>query len=232
MGGRFALLLGALGISACTVPGVNPGFVSTVPRQAGAVDVGMQNGVGRTCVEGCSDAQAWGSLHVDPYVTPALSVPLEGAVMDVGAKEPAESTRAGLRYRLSRNAAVGLGAGPTFSFGGDEAWMGGAFDVEAAVGVEGSVGALSVATRPTVAVGREDIDRALILPLEFAALLDLGRGVGLTAHVGGGVAVVSDYVHHETLGSTGAGLGAGVGFVWRVESIAPAPAEGRFSAAR
>jgi hypothetical protein len=131
----------------------------------------------------------------------------------------------GLRYRLSPNGAVGVGAGPTFSIGGAD-WVGGAFDLEAIAGIElGDIGALSAAVRPTVAVGQEDIDRALILPLEFAAMLELGHGLGLTAHVGGGVAVVSDYLRQEILGSTAAGFGAGVGVVWRIRSVSFTPPE-------
>jgi len=207
-------------LAACTLPPVNPGFVSTVPRRGGALDLGLQGGAGLACVDKCSDGLGWGSLHLDPYLTPRLSVPVEGAVTDLGGKLPAEAARLGLRYRYADGASLGVGTGPTFVLGGGQ--YGATFDVEGAVGAElGDVGAVSIALRPTYARGPGDFNQALYLPVELAAMLELGSGVGLTAHLGGGAGLVSDPVRDETLSKPGVAFGAGAGVVWRIESLSP-----------
>lgn len=232
-GGRgvACALAGAL-VGCGTVPPVNPGFVDTRARRAGQVDASAVAGVGLACIERCSDPLGAGSLHVDPFVLPRLSLPLEAALVDMGARDGtvAVPTRLGLRQRFA-DTSFGAGFGPTFMSG----LVGANVDLEAAVGFDAIGRRFSLAFRPTYAIGQPTgasggNDSAVYVPVELAAMVDVGAGFALGVHALGGLALVSRYVvgadrrlEHHRLSDVAGALGAGLGVVWGAPGHPAAP---------
>ena len=189
------------------LPAVNPGFVSTAPRPDGGTDFGAQVAGAAFCVDECL-GYTGASLHVEPWASPEISVPIDGAVAwfpdGTGVFVP---LRAGLRYHPGAGFAVGAGLGPAFSMMGpdyidlgyDSVMFGGSVDIETAFGADLSNGGLSIALRPgwsfTVCPGCDrDLVHAFMLPMEASGVIDISDGLGFGASVLVGFGVTQDTV--------------------------------------
>lgn len=204
----------------CTpvVPPVNPGFVSVAPRRDAQVDVGVQAEGVAMCplIEGCRGAVG-GAIHVEPYATDRISVPLSvsGSGVFLESEVLAVPTRLGVRYRLGSGVAVGAGAGPSVllvlgdSSGEPPAVLGGGnFDVDLAIGTTFSGGAVSFAARPAYSVmGTQSVEtmHAFTMPLEAAAMAFMRDNLALGGSVVGGPTVTKDGM---TVGAIGGTVGA------------------------
>ena len=190
-GGVLTVLL----LSAC-MPMVNPGFISMQPRKPGAVDFQVNAGSGYPYL-------GWGSVHVEPYATEKLSVPI-GLL---GSYPGAGAARVGLRYRMTPVLTLGGGVGGGFfaveySIDGDSDTAAGGFglvDLELGLGRRWGKFALSFAFRPTYVIPTP----MAYLPVEFGFAFYLSKAWAFTLLVNGGL-VVSD-------GGVGGGFGGGIG---------------------
>ncbi len=112
------LLCALLAPVSCVAP-PPAGFITPGPQKRGNVQMSAQGGAGFTYA---GVGGAGGALHIEPFVTRRLSIPLTGVVadgmgMDVGGlEEHAETTmywygqaRLGLRYRIRDHITVGGG---------------------------------------------------------------------------------------------------------------------------
>jgi hypothetical protein len=207
--GMNARCLAALALIGCipVLPPVNPGFVAIAPRPEGGTDFGAQIGGAALCGDSCT-GYTGASLHVEPWTGPEVSVPIDGAVTwfpdGMGVFVP---LRVGFRYHPGSGLAVGAGLGPNFSMMGPDytdvgyasVIVGGAVDIEAALGTDLSGGALSVAIRPGYAfsvwvpqAGDSRVVNAFMLPLEAAGVIDVSDGLGLGASLVVGLGVTQD----------------------------------------
>ncbi len=107
----FAVALLAL-LPACLGAPVAPGFISTAPASRGAVGVGAGAGPAMLLGEGVTVAGG-GAFHLDPFVSPRLSIPIELGLGGRGGGA-AGISRFGLRYRPLDRFSLGFGGGPGF----------------------------------------------------------------------------------------------------------------------
>jgi hypothetical protein len=164
--------------AACTPPyPPHPGYVSTVPRPRGSVDLRLLGG-------GFYSATPAGGtqLGVEPYPLERLSIPIDlaGGGSQFGG---GGALRVGLRFRpLS---ILSLGGGLGGGIYGATGWgASGAFhlDAELALARRFRVVGLSFALRPTF----DAIGAVFLMPAHFAVSLFPLKRLGITFHVFGG----------------------------------------------
>lgn len=173
---RFVVVvLFAGSLSAGCVPIVNTGYLSSAPRRAGAVDLQLHAGGGYP-------HYGWGSVHVEPFASSKLSIPIGlsgSAVLDGGGG----ALRVGLRHRTTRLLKLGGGLGGTAS---SDASFAGLLDFELGLGDRWERFGLSLGFRPTWIIP----SAIVYFPFEVAAAIFVSRRWAVTLLAYGGPAVI------------------------------------------
>lgn len=181
---------------ACVAHPVNPGYVSVAAGAPHGVDLSISGGGGVEIFEDTEVvAVGAGSIHVEPYASSRLSIPLSisagGSDMD-GFRAWGGAGRIGIRYRLLSWLAIGSGVGVGL-FRGEMRWFGEVlinehekwasfFDIELAAGIRKGRWGFSLALRPTF----EAIEALFTLPVEAVVGIHPSRSLAITIHVYGG----------------------------------------------
>lgn len=141
-------LLAVVGIAGgCLAPPMNVGYVAMDPSRRGGVDVQGQVGGGGELPSGL--AGGGGAMHVEPFVTPKVSIPIGTAVVGSTAGGFAP-LRVGVRHRATRFFAYGAGIGPGIVFDRGSVTASAAADIELVFGLQRPWGGFSIGIRPAV----------------------------------------------------------------------------------
>lgn len=199
-----------IGLAGCRPPPLPAGFVSTQPGRPRQVDGAVAGGL--AAINGDpNDLLGGAGLQAEPYATERLSIPASVAAGSAGGETGLIASRLGVRHRIGRHFAYGAGLGPTMMVGLDdqgglEGSIGGAFDLEAAVGHRHRSFAISGSMRPSFVVLQSDA-WSFYATMEVTPAWYVLPRLALTGHVIGGPAVDVGPSFAGVYGFIGGGLG-------------------------